>query len=127
MTRRGISSAGSAARVLLMRVFQAVHLSDAADADRKSLLACGLAMDWDACQRRREGEHLRGVVAGPGPETGNTGSRALRHAAAVPPSRVLTLAGLEEPEDAQGAEGEAVDGERGQGAGLEPADEEPDG
>jgi predicted MFS family arabinose efflux permease len=54
-------------------------------------------------------------------------ARALRHAAAVPPSRVLTLAGLQEPDHAQGAEGEAVDGEWGQGPGLEPADEEPHG
>jgi len=34
---------------------------------------------------------------------------------------------LDEPGDAHDAEGEAVDGERGQGPGLEPADEEPHG
>src|SRR5690349_18306179 len=49
---------------------------------------------------------------------------AWRGAGHRPSGRII---GSEEPEDAQGAEGEAVDGERGQGPGLEPADEEPDG
>jgi hypothetical protein len=65
--------------------------------------------------RCRPGSWRRAAPAHPG-----CGVRRL-----LPPPRALILAGLEEPQDAQGADCEAVDGERGQGPGLEPADKEP--